>query len=544
MGNILHEAVFFLKRLIALFLCAALCVCLLGACKRSGGISVLYFAVPNTAGSFDPQIADDVTSRIIVRNCFEGLVYVNKQGQAQPGFASRWDVSGDGRTYTFYLRQGEKWHLTTNAAEALAGKLPADFAPEVTAEDFVFALRRAVDPATGAPDAGLLANVENADAIFAGEKAPETLGVEAPDAHTLVIRLARPQADFPQVLAEPLCMPCNRVFFEATGGRYGLLIKYSLMNGPFYLSRFDETSYRIARNPDYTGASTAKTDCVWFYKQTDEAKIISSLRGGAYGGAYLSAGALESLGADDAFSALALNDVLRCLLLNPKNETLRNDAVRAAFFAATDTTVFCADAGKTPAARLYPAAIGAGETTYRAAFNETNAARLLKEGLEALSVRGVKYTLLCETAHESLLKKQLQEWQRILGMHFNVTVSAVSAAALSDALRRGDYEMAFAPVTAASFSPYAWFSHFTASGANSILPLENEELDEALSSLSGEDEAETAAAFKKAEGALAAANCVLPVWEESNYFVCAAGISGVRVLPGSDRLYLSAASAL
>ena len=499
---------------------------------------MLYFAVPNTAGSFDPQVAADATARIVVRNCFEGLVYVDGQGKAEPGFASGWDVSADGLVYTFYLRQGEKWHLTSNAAEALEGKLPAGFAPEVTAADFVFALRRAVDPATGSPDAGLLANVENAAEIASGGASPDTLGVEAPDAHTLVVRLARPQADFLRVLAEPLCMPCNETFFNATGGRYGLLIKYSLMNGPFYLSRFDETSYRIAANPDYAGAHTPKTDYIWFYRQADEKKLLSSLRGEVYSGGYLSADGRSSLGASAAFSALALDDILYCILLNPENETLSNLSVRKAFFAATDTAAFCADAGKTPAGHLFPPVIGDGETPLLTPFNENKAADYLQAGLEALAVRGVKYTLLCDGEAESLLKKQLQEWQRILGMNFNVGVSPVTAEALTDAVRTGAYEMAFVPLTAASFSPYAWFSRFVADAPNSVLPLKDDALSAALQSLAGADHAETDAAFRRAEQTLAASCCVLPVWTDSNYFVCAADISGVRVLPGSDRLYL------
>lgn len=528
----------FLKRLIALVFCALLVAGVFGACSRGSNVSVLYFAVPNTAGSFDPQVAADVTARIVVRNCFEGLVYVNESGAAEPGFASHWDLSEDGCTYTFYLRQNEKWHVTSNAAEALEGKLPEDFAPAVTAADFVFGLRRAVDPATGAPDAGLLANVENADKILAGEAASETLGVSAPDDYTLEIRLTRPQSNFLRVLAEPLCMPCNQTFFEATGGRYGLLIKYSLMNGPFYLSRFDDTSYRIAKNPDYAGSHEPQTDYIWFYKQADEQKLLSSLRSDTYGGAYLSAAGLKALGKDETLSAMPLNDILCCILLNPKTETLQNDDIRAAFFAATDTAAFSAEAGKTPAAHFYPAAIGTGEAAQGSDFNEKRAASLLAEGLEALAVRGVKYTLLCETADENALKKQLQEWQRILGMNFNITVSAVSAAELAAAVEKGEYEMAFVPVTASSFSSYAWFSRFTAGGANSVLPLEDEALSEAVGALAGANDAETDAAFRKAERALAASNYVMPLWEASNYFVCASDIAGVRVLPGSDRLYL------
>lgn len=513
------------------------------ACRNRNTVSVLYFAVPNTAGTFDPQIASDITARIVVRNCFEGLVYVGETGGAEPGAASAWRVSENGLTYTFTLRPGQKWHVTSNAMEALAGKLPENFSPEVTADDFVFALQRAVDPATGAPNAGLLMNVEHAAEILAGEAAPETLGVRAAGPYTLEIRLARPQANFLQVLSEPLCMPCNRTFFTAAGGRYGLLIKYYLSNGPFYLSRFDDSSYRIAKNPDYAGPNAAITDIVWFYKQTDETALLANLKDGTYSGAYLSAAQQASLGEGRGITALPLRDILRCILLNPKVEALQNGDLRAAFFAATDRAAFCAEQGRTPAAHLYPAALGGGGQAAFPAYDEALAARRLSAALKALGENGVKYTMLCEPAYENALKKQLLGWQRTLGIHFNISVKPVSASELAAAVREGSYEMAFYPVTAPSLSPYAWFSQFTAGGANSVLPLESPAFSEAVSALSGADEAGLPAAFAAAERELISYNYVLPLWEESNYFVCTGGVTGVRVLPGNDRLYLQNAAA-
>ena len=87
---------------------------------------------------------------------------------------------------------------------------------------------------------------------------PSEIGVSAPDEKTLVIRLAERNDAFLSVLAEPVSMPCNETFFNACGGRYGLLIAYSLSNGPFYLSYFDETTYRLRKSADYTGAHAAE----------------------------------------------------------------------------------------------------------------------------------------------------------------------------------------------------------------------------------------------------------------------------------------------
>ena len=514
----------------------------LAACSKDE-VTVLSFAVPNTAGSFDPQVASDVTARIVARNCFEGLVYTAEDGSTEPGMAASWDLSADGRVYTFHLRQGEKWHLTTNAAEELEGKLPAGFAPAVTAADFAFALRRAADPATGAPDADLLLNVQNAAEIAAGKALPETLGVEAVDDYTLRITLSQPQADFLQVLSEPLCMPCNQTFFEATGGRYGLLIRYSLMNGPFYLSRFDDNSYRVAKNPDYRGAHTPTADIIWLYRQTDEKTLFSSLRVGDYDGAYLTAAQMEALAPGEECTAIPLHDILRCILVNPTGDNLKNDHLRAAFFAAADVSSLCEDFGRTPAMRLAPGAVWNNTTAYHSVLNAATAATELKLGLEETKQDSVKFSLLCEPAYETALKKQLQAWQKTLGMGMNVGIYPIPAEELLSRVAAGDYEMAFAPVTALSGSPYFWFSSFSANGKNSVLPMESAAFDKTTAALLQAGEDERAKAFATAEATLLARHTVLPVWEESNYFICTEGVRGVRVLPGSDRLYLYAATA-
>ena len=95
-----------------------------------------------------------------------------------PGAASSWDISDDGRVYTFHLREALRWSN---------GDL-------LTADDFVYSFRRSADPATGSNYSSILAPIENAEAVVTGKLPPDRLGVQALDAHTLVIRTrARPR---------------------------------------------------------------------------------------------------------------------------------------------------------------------------------------------------------------------------------------------------------------------------------------------------------------------------------------------------------------
>jgi oligopeptide transport system substrate-binding protein len=143
-------------------------------------VQILHLGNGTEPQTLDPHRAEDVPSANILRDLYEGLTSEARDGTVIPGVAERWDVSADGLIYTFYLRDDARW---SNG-------------DPVTAEDFVFGLRRTVDPATLSLYSTILEPIENATAIINGEKPSAALGVEAIDALTLVIRLNGPTAYF------------------------------------------------------------------------------------------------------------------------------------------------------------------------------------------------------------------------------------------------------------------------------------------------------------------------------------------------------------
>ena len=123
----------------------------------------------------------------IAADLFEGLVTEAADGGVIAGQAKGWTVSADGLTYTFTLRDDDRW---------------SDGAP-VVAGDFVYAMRRMVDPATAAGAAFILSPIRNADAIMGGQIADVTqLGVSAPDDRTVVIELAAPMPGLLEALVQ------------------------------------------------------------------------------------------------------------------------------------------------------------------------------------------------------------------------------------------------------------------------------------------------------------------------------------------------------
>ena len=135
------------KRALAFFFVVFLMPTLLfSGCLRENNNFV--YDLEGAPKNLDPQSAADAASRLVIANLFEGLVTIGEDGSVCPGAAESWDVSVDGLTYTFQLREDGKW---------------SDGQP-VTAADFVYGFQRLFDPATNAPGAADFTCIEEAEA--------------------------------------------------------------------------------------------------------------------------------------------------------------------------------------------------------------------------------------------------------------------------------------------------------------------------------------------------------------------------------------------
>ncbi len=202
--------------------------------REAGGAAPIVFRRGNgpEPATLDPQRAQDENSRDVIRDLYEGLVAETSTGEQVPGAASSWSVSEDGLEWTFNLRPEGRW----SNGDA------------VTAADFVAGFRRAVDPATASTEAGLLMPVAGAREIIAGEAAPETLGVQAPDPHRLVLTLARPTPYLLGLLTHPVTFPVHRPSLAEHGNgfaRPGRMVT----NGAYRLDAWEPQSYvQLVRN--------------------------------------------------------------------------------------------------------------------------------------------------------------------------------------------------------------------------------------------------------------------------------------------------------
>ena len=197
--------------------------------------------------NLDPQMATDLSSRIVISNMMDGLVKMNEYGAIEADAAESYNISPDGLIYTFYLKKNIMWEAV-NGYKAL-----------MTADDFVFAFQRIYDSgALHSPYVERFSCIKNSSAVAAGKMSAERLGVTAADDYTLIIELEYPYYNFLEMLTTTAAMPCNRVFFESTKGKYGLDDESTISNGAFYLKEWNYDPYWdnnyiiIRRNKNYS----------------------------------------------------------------------------------------------------------------------------------------------------------------------------------------------------------------------------------------------------------------------------------------------------
>jgi len=235
-----------------------------GAPSDAEGSTVLVRGNGPEPDSLDPQKARTIEAHTILRDLYECLTSLAKDASVAPGVAREWEASEDGLTYTFRLRTDARW---SNG-------------DPVVAEDFVFALRRLVDPATASQYAQIVDVIENAREIIAGERPPDSLGVAAPDPATVVVRLAGPAPYLPGLMSHPSTCPVHRPTLERHGRdftRPGVTVS----NGAFVLADFVPGSHAYAvRNRHYWNDAATRIDAVRYVHIADENAELTRYRAG------------------------------------------------------------------------------------------------------------------------------------------------------------------------------------------------------------------------------------------------------------------------
>ncbi|MFD2170834.1 peptide ABC transporter substrate-binding protein [Tumebacillus lipolyticus] len=236
-----------------------------GKDKDSQDQQILNLVLSDELPTMDVSKATDNLAFTLFSNVNEGLVRLDKDGKASEGLAEKWEISKDGLTYTFHLRDNIKW---SNG-------------DPVTAQDFEYSWKRTLNPDTGAQYAFMVGWVKGGQAYNEGKGKVEDVGVKALDEKTLEVKLENPLPFFIEQMAFPTFFAQNQKFVEASGDKYGSEKDKILFNGPFTMTDWThEQSVTLQKNDSYWDRDKVKLEQVFLQIVKDSNAAVNLYEAG------------------------------------------------------------------------------------------------------------------------------------------------------------------------------------------------------------------------------------------------------------------------
>ncbi len=447
---------------IALVFFMMITILMLCSCKEDDGSGYIYkMNLQNNPKNLDAQMATDKESVMIITNMMEGLMKVQASGAIVPAAAESFEMSEDGLTYTFYLKQNKKWDTL------------ADFTAEVTADDFVFAFQRIFDKATNSPYTNDYLCIKNASAIVNGAMNASSLGVKATDKYTVEFTLEYPYYDFLSLLTKSAAMPCNREFFEFTKGKYGMSAEATASNGAFYLKEWNydpywDNNYIIMRR----NKAFSETQYVYPYS------LNFFIKGDNDDGLSFSEGDVDCYIADEYDSKIFENSNYTPyqtktvgLLFNTNDENLRNYEIREALAKSINREAYAHELSEnlSTAYGIIPGSISVQGKSYRdlspdklLSLYDVNSVELWENALNKYgktSVDNLKITVSDSFYESELVYNISDQWRENLLLYS--TVELVSEMEYEAKLEDNSFSIALVELSAEENSVFEFFDYFS-----------------------------------------------------------------------------------
>lgn len=530
------------KKILSLFLAlvAAISLCACGGSSED----ILILPIESDPICLDPQVADSKEAKLMIANCFEGLVRLDKDYKKIPGVAESWEISKDGLTYTFKLRKDTHWKLLNSFEDVLPEGYKDTYRTQVIAADFVYGISRALDPATQAGDAEKLFSIKNASAVNSGKQPTSALGISAQDDSTLVITLERADPDFLRILTLPIAMPCHEEFFKATHAKYCLDLKYTFCNGPFYLSRWaEDNTLSMYKNDEYKGNVKVNPDELYFYVNTEEASVVKKIRQRTYDCAFLSEAAKNELSDNDKLSNYSTENMIYGLCFNCSDSVLSDEDMRRALAMVTKTSELTANSDNAFTKGIVPDCVRYGENSYREAagnvsgiaYNEQQALTLWKKGLKKLNITTAEVVITCAEENAPLMQQTIQNWQRVFSTSILAKVEVKTAEQISTMIYNTSYQVLYHKITTDSSTVTDTLKKFTSDSSSNIFGFADKNYDKTVNSI-----ITTYSGAAKLNGCVNAEKYILdkavflPMLGGSSYAVVNKGVDGLYFAPAFE----------
>lgn len=529
------------KRLLSGLLAVLLLIPTLGLFSGCSSQSDLTYDLAGEPATLDPQSANDPYAFTVINEIFEGLTKVQEDGSIGLGVAESYRVSDDQLTYTFTLRDGLHW---SNGYSC-------------TANDFVFAFQRLLNPRTKSQTAHNFYCIKNATAVAEGTLEVDQLGVYANSDTELVIELERPNAFLLELLSTAPAMPCNEQFFNETRGEYGLKGAALISNSAYQADRWIVGSYiKLIPNQRYYDQDQIHLNSMVFwlcYSDTPaEGETQSEILTRFYDGdsvAYTCSGKPDEGLFDSSYTLTTHDNTVWGLTFNQrstdsvKQQILNNQDFRLAIANCFDRSRYqdLLPEYLTVTDTIIPPGVSIDGSSYRDqtgdmtvyGLNSDSAKSHYQAMLNATGVQQVTGLSVLIAENDSVNNEQYfgylsQVIQRELNLF--LTVETVDQSEFDSRLASGNYDLAIVSLEADFDHPISILEDFQTGSAENNTGYSDSTLDSYLDQLYRGSDGE-AGLCKLAEQHLLDSGIFLPLYYQTSYLAVNKSVSGVFLNP-------------
>ena len=487
----------------------------------------------------DSTIATEADCLEIISAIIEPLFITAADGTPVNALCASYETNEESTEYVFHIREDANW----------MNGVP------VTADDFVYAWRRLVDPVTASEYSFMMevAAVKNATPIISGELPIEELGVSAVDSKTLKVELDHPVSYFLNLMTFPSFCPINEAFATELGSEYALGADKLLCCGPFYMSAWDVggNTYQLKKNPSYYDADKVNLDEINFQIIKDPQQTMLAYENGTLDYVRLSGDQIVKYQTMDGFTRIE-EGYLWYLSpnLNPKSEEyscgLENENLRMAIALSYDKDVICYEIlqdGSTPADFAIPnrLAIGPDGKDFRETSplylqtDKAKAQEYWEAAKEELGVDEVTIELLYDDSDSTPLIAQFLQSEienNLPGVHINLKSQPKKSR--TELMQNREYQLGLTRWGPDYADPMTYLDMWTTGSTYNYGEWSNEEYDKLIADANGDlanRYEERWEALKQAEALVMEHAVILPVYQKGTAAMVRPGITGLAFFP-------------
>ena len=499
--------------------------------------------------SLDPQQATDGTSFEVIADYTDGLMQMDADGQAVNAIAESYDISDDGLTYTFHLRADANW---SNG-------------DPVTANDFVFAWQRAVDPEIASEYSYMLSDIGqivNAQEIIDGTKDKSELGVTAVDDKTLEVKLNVPVSYFLSLMYFPTFYPVNQAFYESVGDTFATSPETTLSNGAFVLDDYQPaaTAIHLTKNADYYNADSVKLAGLNYQVIQDSQQALMSYQNGDLDTTLVNGEQVDQVKDDPAFAAIGAG-YLWYISPNIKEvKELDNLNIRLALTMALNREAITTDVlkdGSAPTFTAVPMDFAAGpdgsdfsedQTKFQdvCRYDAAAAADYWAKGLEELGITELNLTMIHDADDAPIKVAQVVKEQLETTLPgLTVDLQQMPKKERVERMQEGEFEIALTRWGPDYADPMTYLGMWITDNSNNYGFWSNAEYDSIIADCTtGEtamDPAARWAALYDAEKIVMDEAVIFPLYTQCNAELISTNVSGIEFHPVAlNRVYKNA----